>query len=192
MFRTEQTWQRSCTASAVGRQCSLRLLSLYRRPTRLSDRGLGIRRDHICVFCSVCRPCRHMRSGSIPRGCCAMRHRQTPMVLSRCNCAKDQEIFFRLLPMTHLSSRPQVTSAVVDDEKCAPLFPTCPMCHTPTSLTQNAIDAGADWWCVTCGQRWDATRLSAVAAYAAWVVERAAVDRKDGGHAPLSHTAPTE
>jgi hypothetical protein len=74
------------------------------------------------------------------------------------------------LPMTLLSSR-----AVLDDEKCAPLFPTCPMCHTPASLTQNAIDAGADWWCVTCGQRWDATRLSAVAAYAAWVAERAVI-----------------
>jgi hypothetical protein len=49
------------------------------------------------------------------------------------------------------------------------------MCHTPASLTQNAIDAGADWWCVTCGQRWDAARLSAVAAYAAWVVERAVI-----------------
>jgi len=75
--------------------------------------------------------------------------------------------------MALLSSQPQVTAAVLDDEQYAPLFPTCPLCHTPTSLTQNAIDAGADWRCVTCGQRWDATRLSAVAAYAAWVVERA-------------------
>jgi hypothetical protein len=48
-----------------------------------------------------------------------------------------------------------------------------------TSLTQNAIDAGADWRCVTCGQRWDATRLSAVAAYAAWVVERAVIGPKE-------------
>ena len=79
------------------------------------------------------------------------------------------------LPMPLLSSQPQVTAAVLDDDKCAPLFPTCPLCHTPASLTQNAIDAGADWWCVTCGQRWDATRLSAVAAYAAWVVERAVI-----------------
>jgi hypothetical protein len=94
--------------------------------------------------------------------------------------------------MMHLSSQPQVTSAGLDDEKCAPLFPTCPLCHTPTSLTQNAIDAGAEWRCVTCGQRWDATRLSAVAAYAAWVVERAVVGAKDGGRASLSHTVPTE
>jgi hypothetical protein len=80
--------------------------------------------------------------------------------------------------MTLLSSQPQVTAAVLDDEQYAPLFPTCPLCHTPTSLTQNAIDAGADWRCVTCGQRWDATRLSAVAAYAAWVVERAVIGPK--------------
>jgi hypothetical protein len=78
-----------------------------------------------------------------------------------------------------LSSQPQVTAAVLDDEQYAPLFPTCPLCHTPTSLTQNAIDAGADWRCVTCSQRWDVTRLSAVAAYAAWVAERAVIGRKE-------------
>jgi hypothetical protein len=49
---------------------------------------------------------------------------------------------------------------------------TCLLCHTPSSLTQNAIDAGTDWQCVRCGQRWDATRLAAVAAYAVWVDER--------------------
>ncbi|HEU5256754.1 MAG TPA: hypothetical protein VFU28_12235 [Vicinamibacterales bacterium] len=82
--------------------------------------------------------------------------------------------------MTPLSSEePQVTAAVLDDEQYAPRFPTCPLCHTPTSLTQNAIDAGADWRCVTCGQRWDAARLSAVAAYAAWVVERAVIGPKE-------------
>jgi len=81
--------------------------------------------------------------------------------------------------MTLLSSQPHVTAAVLDDEPHAPLFPTCPLCHTPTSLTQNAIDAGADWRCVTCDQRWDATRLSAVAAYAAWVVERAVISPKE-------------
>jgi hypothetical protein len=85
--------------------------------------------------------------------------------------------------MTLLSSQPQLTRAVLDDEKDAPLFLTCPLCHTPTSLTQSAIDAGADWPCVTCGQRWDATRLAAVAAYAAWVVERAVIGANDGGHA---------
>jgi len=46
------------------------------------------------------------------------------------------------------------------------------MCHTPTSLTQNAIEAGGDWQCARCGQHWDAGRLGAVAAYAAWTVDR--------------------
>jgi hypothetical protein len=50
----------------------------------------------------------------------------------------------------------------------------CTMCHTPSSLDQSALDAGADWQCVRCGQRWDATRLAAVAAYTVWVAERAA------------------
>ena len=74
--------------------------------------------------------------------------------------------------ITPLSSQPHVTAAVLDDGKYAPLFPTCPLCHTPSPLSQSALDAGADWRCVTCDQRWDATRLSTVAAYAAWVVER--------------------
>jgi hypothetical protein len=34
--------------------------------------------------------------------------------------------------MTVLSSQPQVATAVLDDENDAPLFLTCPMCHTPT------------------------------------------------------------
>ena len=80
--------------------------------------------------------------------------------------------------MTLRSSQPQVTAAVLDDEQDASLFLTCPTCHTSTSLTQSAIDAGADWRCVRCGQRWGATRLSAVAAYAAWVVERATVGKR--------------
>lgn len=81
--------------------------------------------------------------------------------------------------MTPLTSQPQVPAAVLDDERDVPRLLTCPMCHTATSLTQGAIDAGAEWRCVRCGQRWDATRLSGVAAYAAWVVERAAVAAKD-------------
>lgn len=46
------------------------------------------------------------------------------------------------------------------------------MCHTPTSLTQNAIEAGGAWQCGRCGQHWDGARLGAVAAYAAWTVDR--------------------
>jgi hypothetical protein len=49
---------------------------------------------------------------------------------------------------------------------------TCPLCQAPhASLTDDALRAGADWQCLRCGQRWDAIRLSRVAAYAAWIVE---------------------
>jgi hypothetical protein len=40
--------------------------------------------------------------------------------------------------MTLLSSQPQVTPAVLDDEEDAPLFQTCRRCHTPTRP--------AVWW----------------------------------------------
>jgi hypothetical protein len=39
-------------------------------------------------------------------------------------------------------------------------------------VTQDAIEAGGDWVCDRCGQHWDAARLGAVAAYAAWTVDR--------------------
>jgi hypothetical protein len=39
-------------------------------------------------------------------------------------------------------------------------------------LTQAAVDAGVGWRCTRCLQRWDAGRLLAVAAYAAWVIDR--------------------
>lgn len=45
----------------------------------------------------------------------------------------------------------------------------CPMCHTGAPLPQSAIDAGADWRCVRCGQRWDAPRLATVATYTTWL-----------------------
>lgn len=48
---------------------------------------------------------------------------------------------------------------------------SCPLCHTTDpSLTRDAVEAGGDWRCTRCGQRWDARRLATVAAYAAWVV----------------------
>ena len=93
--------------------------------------------------------------------------------------------------MTLSASPPKVTATVVDDEQDPALVLTCPLCHTPTSLTQNAVDAGGEWRCVRCGQRWDATRLSAVAAYAAWLVERAASAPK-AERASLSHTVANE
>ncbi len=50
---------------------------------------------------------------------------------------------------------------------------SCPLCHTThPSLTRDAVEAGGDWRCTRCGQRWDAKRLATVTAYAAWVAER--------------------
>jgi predicted CXXCH cytochrome family protein len=50
---------------------------------------------------------------------------------------------------------------------------TCLLCHTrELSLSNDALAAGGGWLCRRCGQRWDARRLSTVAAYAAWARER--------------------
>lgn len=49
----------------------------------------------------------------------------------------------------------------------------CPLCHTSTTLSQQALAAGEYWRCVTCGQTWTAERLETVAAYEAWVASRA-------------------
>jgi len=49
---------------------------------------------------------------------------------------------------------------------------TCPYCHTAFALTSGgAGEAAGDWRCVRCGQRWDASRLATVAAYASWALE---------------------
>lgn len=93
--------------------------------------------------------------------------------------------------MTLLSSRPQVAAAVLDDQQHGSAVVTCPMCHTPTSLTQSDIDAGAGWRCARCGQRWSATRLSTVAAYAASLVERPTIDATGGEQRPRAHIVPT-
>jgi transposase-like protein len=68
------------------------------------------------------------------------------------------------------------TAALLDDGPVV-VYVACPMCQTPSTLTQAEIDAGAEWRCVRCGQHWDATRLTAVAAYVAWTIERAAGER---------------
>ena len=51
----------------------------------------------------------------------------------------------------------------------------CLSCHAedPT-VTNRALEAGADWRCWRCGQRWDAARLVTVAAYGAWLSDRTA------------------
>jgi hypothetical protein len=94
--------------------------------------------------------------------------------------------------MTSRSSRAQVTVAVLDGEPDASPMVTCLLCHTPASLTQHAIDAGTGWQCVRCGQRWDATRLAAVAAYAVWVDERTGAGAKRAQRTVLSHHVPLD
>jgi len=68
--------------------------------------------------------------------------------------------------------------ALLADEPEVPQSVMCPMCHTPASLTQFALDAGGAWQCVRCGQQWNAARLATVAAYAAWVLDRALTDNR--------------
>ena len=49
-------------------------------------------------------------------------------------------------------------------------FATCPSCRsTDTAMTNDAVGKGTGWHCARCGQRWSATRLARVVAYAAWV-----------------------
>ena len=44
------------------------------------------------------------------------------------------------------------------------------MCHTvDRTVTSESLATGATWVCTTCGQRWGATRLATVAAYAEYV-----------------------
>ena len=49
-------------------------------------------------------------------------------------------------------------------------FATCPSCRTTdATMTYDALGKGTDWQCARCGQKWSATRVATVAAYAAWV-----------------------
>ena len=97
--------------------------------------------------------------------------------------------------MAYSSSQPSTTAVLFDgdqdDLRCA----TCPMCHTPTSVTHHAIEAGGDWRCVRCGQHWDASRLAAVRTYAAWVAAFDRVRRRgteDSQGAAFYRDPPTE
>jgi predicted Zn finger-like uncharacterized protein len=65
----------------------------------------------------------------------------------------------------------------LDAEQGELRYAACPGCHTATSVTHNAIEAGANWRCVRCGQHWDAARLAALARYATW---RAGFERPGG------------
>jgi len=81
--------------------------------------------------------------------------------------------------MAHSSSRTHTTVAPPGTEPDGWHGVMCPMCHTPTSLTQHAVETGGDWRCVRCGQYWDAVRLAAVAAYAEWTLDRDRAVRRD-------------
>ena len=96
-------------------------------------------------------------------------------------------------PMAPSLSRPHAT-AVFHDHQCVLRSATCPMCHTSATLSQSALEAGDAWRCVRCGQHWDAARLAAVAAYAAWSVDHDRPGRRgaEGSHdAPLYGRLPT-
>jgi hypothetical protein len=80
--------------------------------------------------------------------------------------------------MTNRSSRSSATIVLLDDEPAVWQFATCPMCHTTASLTQSGVEAGDAWRCVRCGQYWDLTRLTAVAAYAAWALDQEALAQR--------------
>ena len=92
-------------------------------------------------------------------------------------------------------SLPHATAAALDDEQDILRSATCPRCHASAPLSQSAVEAGGEWRCVRCGQRWGASRLAAVAAYAAWKVDHDRVGRRDldGSHdtAP-DRDSPTE
>jgi hypothetical protein len=49
-------------------------------------------------------------------------------------------------------------------------FATCPSCRTTdATMKYDALGKGSDRQCARCGQKWSATRLATVTAYAAWV-----------------------
>ena len=67
----------------------------------------------------------------------------------------------------------QAAPALLEAEPVVRRHATCLLCHTTElSLSNDALAAGGGWRCRRCGQRWDARRLSTVAAYAAWARER--------------------
>ena len=71
-----------------------------------------------------------------------------------------------------MASNPLPLHTATAQPDVAPTSTMCPMCQTPGSLSQFAIDAGEAWRCTRCGQHWDAGRLAAVTAYTAWTIER--------------------
>jgi hypothetical protein len=80
--------------------------------------------------------------------------------------------------MAFSSSRPHATAVLLDDDQDILRSAPCPLCHTSATLSQSALEAGGDWRCARCGQHWDAARLAAVAAYAAWSADHDRVGRQ--------------
>jgi hypothetical protein len=90
----------------------------------------------------------------------------------------------RIISMTEAPSSPRLTTALLEAPPDTSRLATCPLCHTRhASLTEEALQAGADWRCLRCGQRWDAARLAAVVAYADWAAEHDRVEGRRGSAA---------
>jgi transcription elongation factor Elf1 len=83
-------------------------------------------------------------------------------------------------------SRTPAAAVLLDDDQDILRLATCPMCHTSATLLLSALEAGGTWRCARCGQHWDAARLRAVAAYAAWSVDH---DRVSSGAPERTHEA---
>jgi predicted Zn finger-like uncharacterized protein len=70
--------------------------------------------------------------------------------------------------MTHLRSALATVPAPLADAGTHSGTAVCPLCHTPSAITADAVAAGEGWRCERCGQRWDGASLTGAAAYAAW------------------------
>jgi hypothetical protein len=74
--------------------------------------------------------------------------------------------------MRERSTVEQTLPQVATTAQKAAGFVICPLCHmAEATMADDVIEKSAGWQCTRCGQRWDATRLATVGAYAAWVVE---------------------
>ena len=75
--------------------------------------------------------------------------------------------------MTTTLSLPRVATALREPALDTWRLATCPLCHAKrVASTQEPLETDEDWRCARCGQRWDAPRLAAVAAYAEGVARR--------------------
>ena len=62
-------------------------------------------------------------------------------------------------------------------------FITCPSCHTARpGATNETWDAGGQWQCERCGERWTRSRLATVAEYKTWerAYDAAAIGKRGG------------